>query len=261
MNIGSLGYNYSHDSNFVMERPDGTGCYLMLLIKEPSLFVINGKEIEVKKNSFVTFTPETPYSYRGDKGAYADDWIYFTLDEDGKERFSQLSIPFNEVIYLGRMEALSRLVHIIACEFYSADINRGEIVRHYTEIFLLKLSGLIQLNSALLSQPLADKNQRMTHLRSIMFSYPETIADVGTMANDMGMSRSGFQHLYKRIFGVSVMQDITAARISYAKHLLSDTGLGVKAIAEKCGYASEYSFMRRFRELTGRTPTEYRSIK
>ena len=51
MKIGSIGYNYSHSDNFVMDRPGGNGCRLFLLIKEPSIFIIDGTEHKVKENS------------------------------------------------------------------------------------------------------------------------------------------------------------------------------------------------------------------
>ena len=55
MKIGSIGYNYSHSDNFVMDRPAGNGCRLFLIIKEPSIFIIDGTEHKVKENSFVMF--------------------------------------------------------------------------------------------------------------------------------------------------------------------------------------------------------------
>ena len=42
MRVGSVGYNYRHEEAFIKDCPNGCGCWLMLLIKEPSVFdVIN----------------------------------------------------------------------------------------------------------------------------------------------------------------------------------------------------------------------------
>lgn len=92
----------------------------------------------------------------------------------------------------------------------------------------------------------------------MIFTMPESVPDVGKMAANMGMSRSGFQHLYKKMFGASVMTEVITARVERAKRLLSSTNLTVKEIAERCGYSNEYNFMRQFKSRTGRTPTEYR---
>ena len=76
MKIGSIGYNYSHSDNFVIDRPGGNGCRLFLLIKEPSIFIIDGTEHKVKENSFVMFSPTVPCRYYGQGSVYTDDWIY-----------------------------------------------------------------------------------------------------------------------------------------------------------------------------------------
>ena len=60
------------------------------------------------------------------------------------------------------------------------------------------------------------------------------------------------------MFGVSVMTDVINGRYDRAKRLLSSTNLTVKQIAERCGYVSEYNFMRQFKSKCGKTPTEYR---
>ena len=31
MKLGTIGYYYSHNSDFVMDRPNGPGCWLMLI--------------------------------------------------------------------------------------------------------------------------------------------------------------------------------------------------------------------------------------
>ena len=72
------------------------------------------------------------------------------------------------------------------------------------------------------------------------------------------MSRSGFQHLYKKMFGVSVTGDVISGRLERAKRLLSSTDLTVSEIASRCGYSNEFNFMRQFKDRVGRTPTQYR---
>ena len=106
MKIGSIGYNYSHDSDFVMDRPHGNGCWLFLLIKTPSVFEINGKEQIVKKDSFIIFSYDTPCKYRAYGDSYADDWMYFDIDDGDIEKFKELEIPVNEPVHIGNLEEL-----------------------------------------------------------------------------------------------------------------------------------------------------------
>ena len=85
---------------------------------------------------------------------------------------------------------------------------------------------------------------------------PDHVGNVDDLAAQAGMSRSGFQHLYKKLFGTTVIKDIIEGR---TKRLLSSTRLTIKEISTRCGYTNEYSFMRQFKEQVGKTPTEYRS--
>lgn len=260
MKIGSIGYNYSHDSDFAMDRPNGTGCRLFLLVKTPAIFEIGGKRQEVKKNSFVTFSPEMPCKYYAAEKIYTDDWMYFEADENDLKRFEELGIPENTVIHLGNIEELSHIMHILAYEHYAADSFHEEIERHYIEILLLKLSRIIKFKSAASSESFIEKNYKFTQLRTRIYTMPETVPDVEGMAAEVGMSRSGFQHLYKKMFGVSVMTDVITGRLDRAKRLLSSTNLTIKEVAEKCGYESEYNFMRQFKSRYGQTPTEFRRM-
>lgn len=259
MHIGVVGYNYEHREKFVMDRPDGTGCYLLLFIKEPSVFVINGTEQKVAKNSFVLFSPETPYRYYADGDVYTDDWLYFNLDEEERERLNSLHIPCDTVLPLVNMEELSQLMRTIAYEFYSNDRYNEEILRHYVDILLLKLSRDIAMLSLARTKSGSDRYNAMFYLRNKIYAAPDEISDINGLAEMAGMSRSGFQHLYKKLFGVSVISDVIESRLNRAKRLLRSTDLSIKDISEKCGYSNEYSFMRQFKAKLFMTPTEYRN--
>lgn len=260
MKIGSIGYNYSHDADFVMDRPNGVGCYLFLLIKEPANFVINGVSVFAKKNSFIFFTPETPCMYSAAEERYCDDWMYFDMEEGDREKLEQLGLPLNKIVYAGEIEEISKIMHILAFEHYSAEKHHNEIERCYIELLLLKLSRSLSACSVSGGESFKEKNYRLTQLRTTIFTMPECVPSVDEMAEELGMSRSGFQHLYKRLFGVSVMNDVIKGRLDRAKRLLSSTNLTVKEIGERCGYANEFNFMRQFKEYVGQTPTEYRKI-
>jgi AraC family transcriptional regulator of arabinose operon len=258
MKIGSIGYNYTHGAEFVMDCPNGPGSRLLLFIKTPSIFEIKGREYTVKKNSFVMLSPNTPCKYRGLDNVYTDDWMYFGAEEVDDELFQRLNIPFDEIIHIGNLEELSQLMHLMAYEHYSAECHHSEIEERYTEILFLKLSRILQSNAHISTVLIKERNHKFTQLRTRIYTMPESIHDIGKMADEVGMSRSGFQHLYKRMFRTSVMTDVINARINYAKRLLSSTNLTIKEIAEQCGYGSEFNFMRQFKSRCGKTPTEYR---
>jgi len=258
MEIGAIGYNYRHDKDFVMDRPNGTGCYLLLLIKEPSVFIIRGVEQKVPENSMVLFSPETPYCYRAAGEYYVDDWMYFNVTPEEGQRLKDSALC--DVVYpVTNMEELSQLVRFMAFEFHSRDLYHENILENYTQIFFYKLYRMVKSAATQHSQELLERYDAMFHMRNLVYGEPEKHFDVNSLAEGAGLSRSGFQHLYKKIFGVSVMDDIIESRIIRAKNLLRVTNLSIKEIALKSGYTNEYSFMRQFKERAGMTPTQYRN--
>lgn len=72
------------------------------------------------------------------------------------------------------------------------------------------------------------------------------------------MSKSNFQHLYKKYFGVAFMQDLINSRIEHAKMLLLNTNLTSTAIAEQCKYKNYAHFARQFKEIVLMTPIPFR---
>lgn len=259
MKIGTIGYNHSHDSEFVFDRPNGIGCPLLLLIKTPAFFEIDGVRHIVRENSFIFFSGKVPCKYGSLSDIYTDDWVFFEITPKDEKFFAELEIPFDKVVHIGNIEELSRIVHILTYEHYSAGFYRSEIEERYTEILFMKLSRILKDKSYLSDNALSGHNNKLVYIRNQIYIAPESIPDVDKLAAEAGMSRSGFQHLYKKLFGVSVMTDVINGRIENAKRLLSSTNLTVREIAMKCGYRNEYNFMRQFKSRCGQTPTEYRN--
>lgn len=259
MKISTIGYNYSHDNNFEISRPNGLDCYVMLLVKTPAVFTIGDKSSEVRAGSFIVFAPGISNFYHGTEAVYTDDWVHFDADDEDREYMKTLGIPVNEPVYLGNIDELSEIIHILSYEHYTDETYRADIEEHYLKIFFLKLSRLIKLGTAVSAHSFTESNHRMVRLRTEIFTMTDRKFSVDEMAAEMNMSRSGFQHLYKKMFGVSVTKDMTRGRMERAKRLLSSTNLTVSEIAHRCGYVNGYSFMRKFKEECGQTPTEFRN--
>lgn len=258
MKIGSIGYNHSHDRSFIMDRQSGPGAWLFLLIKTSAMFEINGERQNVKPDSFIIISPHTPCMYTALEDRYTDDWFYFSSDEQDSEYFEKLNIPIDRIVHLGNIEELSQIMHIITYEHYSSEPFHDEVEQHYLEILVLKLSRLINNKTHISTPSFISKNAALTHIRTQIFTQPETIGNIDSLAKAAGMSRSGFQHLYKKLFGVSVMNDVISGRIERAKRLLTSTSLTVEEIAQSCGYSCAFALIRQFRSRCGKTPTEYR---
>lgn len=258
INIGAIGYNYTHEEDFRMDRPDGPGAWLFLLVKSDAIFYINGKRNLVKKHSYVLLQPKTPCMYQGAKENYEDDWFFFNMTEEDKTELLERGLVFDTPVFLGITEELSSLIHQISYNHFSADIYHEEIKILLASVLFLKTAQ--QAKSKIIQSPdvLASKNDKLTYLRTRLFEEPALFSGIDEMAAYMNLSRSGFQHLYSHTFGVSVIHDVIKGRIEKAKSLLSKSNYSITEISNKCGYKSEFHFMRQFKKETGLTPTEFR---
>jgi AraC family transcriptional regulator of arabinose operon len=258
INIGAIGYNYTHEEDFRMDRPDGPGAWLFLLVKSDAIFYINGKRNLEKKHSYVLLQPKTPCMYQGAKENYEDDWFFFNMTEEDKTELLERGIVFDSPVFLGSTEEISSLIHQISYNHFSADIYHEEIKILLTSVLFLKTAQ--QAKSKIIQPPdvLAGKNDRLTYLRTRLFEEPALFSGIDEMAAYMNLSRSGFQHLYSHTFGVSVIHDVIKGRIEKAKSFLSKSNYSITEISNKCGYKSEFHFMRQFKKETGLTPTEFR---
>ena len=106
MECSSIGYHHIHDKSFKNYRPTGSMNWLLLLIKSPAVFYIDGKELHVKANSYIIYSLDTPQHYTADGEDYIDDWLHFFPDKEEIKLFDELSIPLNKPVYLENISIL-----------------------------------------------------------------------------------------------------------------------------------------------------------
>ena len=73
-----------------------------------------------------------------------------------------------------------------------------------------------------------------------------------------GVRERSFQRLFSTETGISPGRPVERSRIDAARMMLEQTEEGVVAIAARCGFARQETFLRAFRRVVGVSPTEYR---
>lgn len=64
MRMDEIGYNHRHGRSFYIDRPEGTGDWLMLIIKSPAYFRVDGKDIKTSSCAFILYEPGAPQHSR-----------------------------------------------------------------------------------------------------------------------------------------------------------------------------------------------------
>ena len=78
------------------------------------------------------------------------------------------------------------------------------------------------------------------------------------VSKQIGFSKNYFLKIYKEIKGINFWDYVIALRIEKAKSMLKDTNNTIAAISDAIGYKSEYHFSRKFKEVVGTSPHQYR---
>ncbi|MEU3256064.1 AraC family transcriptional regulator [Streptomyces sp. NPDC006997] len=89
------------------------------------------------------------------------------------------------------------------------------------------------------------------------FGEPLTLDD---LARHVMVSKYHLLRVFTRVTGVTPGRFLTAVRLQEAQRLLLSTPLTVADISARVGYSSTGSFTRRFTELVGLSPTQYRRL-
>jgi AraC-like DNA-binding protein len=92
----------------------------------------------------------------------------------------------------------------------------------------------------------------------IVLDDPTGLHDIDTLAREVGTSARTLSRLFSTETQLSFKSWCQRARIAAAiQRLSTDAGVSVKQLATQLGYASVPAFSAAFRQVTGRTPTEF----
>lgn len=258
MKIINVGYDHRHDADFFIDRPEGSGDYLLLLLKTQAVFTIDGKDIIASEGTAFLYPKGKPQFYRCVKGCFFEnDWIHFDFDSDEeKYEFLGYHIPFETPITLD-IRFLSYCIKSVSYEHYANNPCSRETIECFMKLIFIKLhEQILDKHEA----PSDFRFDMISTIRSKIYSKPYEQRTVDIAAHEISMSRSAFQKAYKKQFGVTFVEDLNNSRIAYSEMLLTTTSLTIEDIALMSGYKTYVHFIRRFKYKNKITPSEYRKL-
>ncbi len=255
MEINNVGYKFTHGTNFCINRPKGSGDYAILFLRTGAFFTIDGRETEAVPQSFIMYKKGTPQFFRANGDVFINDWLHFDLTPSEEIEIERMGVPFDTPVALGDITFFSKTIKSMYQEKYSIGAYKNKTLELYFKLIMIKLSERINSYGTQAESPYYE---RLAALRADIYNKPDKERSVDSMAQSLSLSSSYFQHLYKRLFDVSVVSDIINARVERAQYLLSSTDYNISRIAVECGYKNDVHFMRQFKKEVGVTPSKYR---
>ena len=108
----------------------------------------------------------------------------------------------------------------------------------------------------------SEKVRRSDFLPEVIAFIDENITayelSVGMVADHFHISISNLSHQFKAKMDRTVSNYIAEKKFDYARKLLLETDESIGTIAEKLGYSQATSFIRKFKQIYGITPSEYK---
>jgi AraC family transcriptional regulator, arabinose operon regulatory protein len=118
----------------------------------------------------------------------------------------------------------------------------------------LTMNSQLSSHSQLMSRQPTDA--RVLRIISVLAKEPRT--RLSGLTRHVHLSQSRLEHLFKEQTGRPLTGYILALRLMWAAAMLQESGMHVKEIATRTGYAHVPSFTRAFKRRFGLQPCSYR---
>jgi AraC-like DNA-binding protein/quercetin dioxygenase-like cupin family protein len=148
---------------------------------------------------------------------------------------------------------VSRLLHETILALFDGRNDRDRT----TLLIRLALLELHQAEDSATFIPLP-REPRCRRAASIVLGDPTALHEIETLAREVGTSARTLSRLFASETQMSFKSWSQRARIAAAiERLSTDTNVSIKQVAGELGYASLPAFSHAFRQVTGRTPTDF----
>ena len=102
---------------------------------------------------------------------------------------------------------------------------------------------------------------KMSLIEYVQKHFRDNSISLNTLAEEFGLSYTYASKIFKDETGESFSSYITKLRIAYVKQQLEISDEAIKDIVLHSGYVDVANFMRKFKQIEGMTPGQYRQLK
>lgn len=254
-------------------------CHVFILVMEGTLHITSaGKEYDVNPNEYIFLKAgEEHFGTKPSNGKLSYFWVHILQDFSFEilneqqllfpeiKHFSYFFPEYNEIPAFQRTQRFFRQMLELSLE---AELYSTEILNYTLSLLLMEVTqqfvnsyypNTLQTNS---------DNKKLRHASTvhvvasvcewirINYCRPFKVTD---LAEIFGYQANYLSSVFKSNMGISIIEYTNKIRIEAAKNLLGTYHLPTKEVAYSCGFSDEKYFMKVFKALEGKTPTEYKN--
>lgn len=245
------------EKDFCIDRPRGIKEHTFLRFHVSVELLVDGRVVTTEPGACIFYSADTPQWFHSpDKLIH--DWVHLTGDMAGLLLQAGLR---PDALY---QPSNSRFITPIVREIELDVLTRRDTGDGLAELKLrelaLKLSRAVRSSDGESAIKSAVKEQ-LRQVRGQVFASLDRSWTVEDMAALAYLSASRFYTVYRAVFGISPGEDLIQARIDMAKNRLRDSHEPISELAEHLGYRNTTHFCRQFKQITGLTPSQFRSTE
>lgn len=158
---------------------------------------------------------------------------------------------------LKQIEASIEMIHL---EYNEEQVGYRQAIRLNLQQILLLIGRFEESmwSSAPQRQHIASLPEWITEILPYIDAHLSDELSLSALAKKSAVTPAHFSRVFKRLTGMNVTDYVNAKRIMRAKQLLEKSHMSIAEIGERCGFISIPHFHRKFKEVTGTTPSKYK---
>ena len=231
--------------------------------------LLGEEEVRFSGREFSVIPPNYPHTTDSDLGTISR-WEYLFIDVEGFLR-SFLDTPVKADKVIQRIYSKALFLEENQSPSISAKILKiMNIMRDGEEFYLEEAKGILasllveiaRLNRRSEEERVEEEKGKLTNMITrvqdfVSYHYMEDIK-VKDLAQSCHISETHFRRVFTSYMKMSPLEYINTVRINTACELLETTDAPVADVAHKCGFTTNSTFNRNFKQLMGVTPLEWR---
>lgn len=262
----ALVYQEDHEKVFYNKLHQHEEIQISYIMDGSGSLIVGDSINEYKPHDILVIGENIPHVFRSDSKGHPKSIMYtlfFTKKSFGKDFFNITDLTgvqkfFDESEYGMKIKANEDNYILFNQLKYQNKIER-------IASLLYLLNGLISSEKSPLSSFVyrkkytEDEGKRMNDVFQYAMDNFQDCISLDDIADIAFMSKNAFCRYFKKRTNKTFFQFLIEIRIDYAcKLLYKDYDLSISVISELCGFQNIANFNRKFKELKGMTPSQYR---
>ena len=215
-------------------------------------FELETRRLPIRPGDFLYTHPGTMHRMAVPEGEYLLQYVAFVELDPFHD--AELAEDLDVIIGEGRVRRLGDRYHALFAQMSRQSLS--ENTRQHRAASA-RMGGF--LYDLMVDTPAAPGNHpAVERALELMRSKVDVAYGLDELVADLGLNKSYFIRLFKKIIGVPPMKYAMNLKMSAAADLLRSTTEPLAAVAARVGFEDEYHFAKRFKRWSGTAPGTYR---